>query len=64
MKNFFMWMGVFICLIFIAGLVPNSAHMMLVLVTIAVVLWCAMGVVMAIRGLYRFMTAHPRVGGH
>ena len=59
MKNFLMWVGIFVSLIFIMGLTPKAEHGMLVLETIAVSVWCVAGVLMAIRGIYRF-TTKPR----
>ncbi len=63
MKNFFMWIGVFFSLVFIAGLTPKTEHTMLVLETIAAVIWCFGGFVMAVRGLYRIISKAPRRNG-
>lgn len=56
MRNFFMWIGVFVSLIFIMGLTQKTEHTMLVLETISVVIWSVVGVVMAMRGFYRIVT--------
>jgi hypothetical protein len=55
-KNFFMWIGVLVSLMFITGLTPKAEHTMLVLETVALVVWCGVGAVMALRGLYRIVT--------
>jgi hypothetical protein len=55
--NFFLWLGILVSLIFIEGLTPNSIHSMLVWETVALVFWCFVGVVLAIRGMYRIVTA-------
>ena len=55
-KNFFMWVGVFVSLLFIEGLTPKTEHTMLVLETVSLVVWSLAGVLMAIRGAYRIVT--------
>lgn len=55
-KNFFMWLGVLVALLFIHALTAKTTQPLYTLEVLAFGVWCVVGFFMAIRGIYRFVT--------
>jgi hypothetical protein len=58
MKNALIWIVVFVAICLIAGKTPKSEHVWLIIETGALLFWCATGVMLFVRFLYRFVTTH------